>query len=250
MPLSGPLTPNSPHIQLFGFKENSGVQWGIRPFYKEGEFLRKKPPSRRVLDGGNKVITKIVVASISKPHKTYPQVVKEKRNAARICFNTRFFIVLYILAATCIVYCWTRLNARKCADLLIFVGVPNSVWLLSMWWGWLWDRANLVTNLSLCLTDSPSCSCNAGKDRVGGGEGGALCSWVDCSMLGAFLGAFWSRSFLANSEGAQFWLQQQICCRRLKVEQGSWGTSAQLSWVHFGHFFVMSQLYWIENYVV
>ena len=66
--------------------------------------MRKKPPSRRVLDGGNKVIRKIV-GSISKPHKTYPQVVKEKRNAARIYFNTRFFIVLYILAATCIVYC-------------------------------------------------------------------------------------------------------------------------------------------------
>ena len=67
--------------------------------------MRKKAPSRRVLDGGNKVIRKIVVGSISKPHKTYPQVVKEKRNAARIYFNTRFFIVLYILAATCIVYC-------------------------------------------------------------------------------------------------------------------------------------------------
>ncbi len=66
--------------------------------------MRKKPPSRRVLDGGNKVIRKIVVASISKPHKTYPQVVKEKRNAA---VSTHGFLLCftYLIAATCIVYC-------------------------------------------------------------------------------------------------------------------------------------------------
>ena len=65
--------------------------------------MRKKTPSRRVLDGGNKVITKIV-ESISKPHKTYPQVVKEKRNAA---VSTHGFLLCftYLIAATCIVYC-------------------------------------------------------------------------------------------------------------------------------------------------
>ena len=56
-------------------------------------------------------------------------------------------------------------------------------------------------------------------------------------MLGAFWGAFWSRYFLANSEGAQFWLRQQFSYpsvyNKYSVHFGTFGCQNEINSTSF-----------------